>query len=143
MLSANLVSANVEAPQFVEFSSGDVTFPVRCELLNKAAEDVVAFAGPSDAILFWHVLNDQNREIARKPPADMGDSIGVTVATAHPSHDAFEVSVPASKLKDGKIYTLRVVTHGVGAETKFTAVKMAGAAAPARKKKAAKKKARS
>ena len=67
MTLTNLVRAHVDVPQFVEFASGTVTIVARCELTNDAADEVALSAATSEEALFWHVLNDQQREIARRP----------------------------------------------------------------------------
>jgi hypothetical protein len=115
--------ATLDAPKHIEVSGDSVDIDARVTLTNQSDHSVVLSSPAGEDPHFWHVLNEQQREVARSAgdQAHAQHHTSPMIATGHEAHEAFQARVPAKKLKAGKTYTLRVVFHGCSAEVRFTA----------------------
>ena len=155
MLQANRIQVTVEAPQSVEFDpkGGTVSIDCRASLENVSEDSVVLHARCSDDRYFWNVYGEGQKEIWREDgphkgatgvdaDGDLLSCEGLTVAPGQGWHESTTIDLPCSKLKDGKIYTVRADSWGHSGEATFVAVKAVAAAPAPKKKKAGKKKAK-
>ena len=148
------IRATVDAPAVVEIpAKGDtVEIAVRAELTNTTGDTTVVLHAPSgEHQAFWHVLDENHREVQRQraagaegPPAGCEDFRSLSVQPGHPSHHTDVLTLAVKKLKAGKSYTVRGEIFGQVAEARFITVEAPAEVAKAAKKeaKAAKKKAK-
>jgi hypothetical protein len=145
-----LITPRIEVPPTVEVPRGakTVTLHVRTELQNDSDHDVVLHAPDEDAEIFWHVLDDEHREIVReRPPKSRKGRKGVetfrslTIASGHSEHESEELELDAGKLRAGETYSVRAEIWGQVAEARFVAVETEPRPRKAAKKKASRKKA--
>jgi hypothetical protein len=116
------VEPHVQVPQ----GAKKVSLTVRTELRNDSEHDVVLHAPDRDAEIFWHVLDEQHRELLRERPPK-GDKMpkgvasfrSVTVASGHAEHDNETLEIDARELEDGHTYTVRAEIYGQIAEAEF------------------------
>jgi hypothetical protein len=116
------VEPHVQVPQ----GAKKVSLTVRTELRNDSEHDVVLHAPDRDAEIFWHVLDEQHRELLRERPP-RGDKMpkgvasfrSVTVASGHAEHDNETLEIDARELEDGHTYTVRAEIYGQIAEAEF------------------------
>jgi hypothetical protein len=149
MASSTLIEASVDAPHIVEISprTKTVSIAVRTELRNVSEHDYVLYAHSEDDQHFWQMLDQNHREIWREQPrkraasrkkTDVHPVRTQTIAAGHSTHETETLIFGATKLKDGRSYTLRHEIWGQVAETSFIAVRHAAAfkkkAAPVKKK---------
>lgn len=149
VVPTRLIAADIEVPGVVEVPAGvkTVEVAVRTGLTNVSEHDVVLHAPDEDAEIFWHVLDENHREVLREvhrplakthPPKPGVETFrSVTVAAGHGEHETETLVLDAPKLKNGHTYTVRAEIFGQIAEAEFVAVKVEAAAAA--KKPAAKK----
>ncbi len=148
VVPSRMLEAKIEAPPMVEVS-GDrktVSIDVRAEITNVSDSDYVVHAPGAEHQHFWHVLDENNREIARggaigAQAADSRQFLGKTIAAGLSAHDSHRLVLPTQRLKDGKTYTLRSEIFGQIAQTEFVVVRPERAAKKAAGKKKAVKKA--
>ena len=162
MVQGSMIKAEIEAPAVVEIPRRrkTVSVTVRVSLMNEGEVDFVAHAEHSDDRHFWHVFDQNHRELIREPGKGKGGHKGVlvkngvhsyrttTVAAGHGLNTSRELRLDATKLAEGQTYTIRSETYGHIAETTFVALaeprpmraKRPGTAkkAPARARKKAK-----
>ncbi len=147
MVHGRNVSAEIEAPQTIEIprQRRNVDVVVRISLHNHGEDDFIAHASSDDDRHFWHVLDQEQKEVMRQKKKGKGGAKvyrGVhsyrtlTVAGGHGVHDEHTLTLDGRKLEEGRIYTIRGEIYGHSAETTFVAV---NEAAP-RPKKSRKKK---
>ncbi len=142
VVRSRMLQAQLDAPHLVEVPRGrkTVSIDVRAEITNVSDSDYVVHAPSRNHEHFWHLLDENHREVARGTTGgakgdDPGQFRGQTIGAGLSVHDSHRVELPAGKLKNGKTYTLRSEFYGQMAEAAFIAV------SPARKapKKAGKK----
>ncbi|MDX1545957.1 MAG: hypothetical protein R3247_03165 [Rhodothermales bacterium] len=133
MIATALIEAHLDVQPVVYFSDGDehVELDVRAELRNTSDHDYVLHAATDDAH-FWHVLDENHREILRKKEYQRRQKTkagaplparGHTLAAGHSTHESRTLSLDATKLKEGRVYTVRSELWGLVAEGTFVAVK--------------------
>jgi hypothetical protein len=160
VVPTRLIEASIEVPAVVEVPKGakTVEVAVRTELANTSEYDVVLHAPDEDRELFWHVLDERQREILRemvkRPGRDLPKGVqpvrSLTIAAGHSEHETETLVLSAAKMKSGGTYTVRAEIFGQIAEAEFVAIetvpltplrpaKKAAAKKAAAKKAAAKK----
>lgn len=155
MASTTLIEVSVDAPHIVEVSprKKTVSIAVRTELRNVSEHDYVLYGHSEDDQHFWHILDQNHREIWREQPrkrtasrkkTDVHPVHTQTIAAGHSAHETETLCFDATKLKGGRTYTLRHEIWGQVAEASFIAVCPTVAskkkATPVKKKKSAKAK---
>lgn len=142
---SRLLEAHLDIPSVVEIPprKKSVEVAVRAGVRNVSEHDYVLHAA-GDETVFWHVLELNQREVLRavrsRKKAARGKYQehpfqGLTVAAGHTAHQTETLTLDATRLEDGKTYTVRAQVWGQPAEASFVAVQ--GKAAPPRKKKKA------
>ena len=131
MIPTDLLRAEVEAPQVVHVSpkTKTVTLDVRVSLHNTSDEDYVVHTESQNKVLFWHVLDDNQREVlreeqprGRRPTPTIDELHTRLIPSGFSVHDTATLKLNASKLKDGQTYTIRSNHWGQQAETTFVAI---------------------
>ncbi|REJ76579.1 MAG: hypothetical protein DWQ36_25895 [Acidobacteria bacterium] len=130
--------ATLDAPRNVEIAQDPVRIDARVTLTNQSDHSVVLSSPAGKDPHFWHVLDSNQREVARQSDESplTRHHASPLIATGHEAHESFTASVPARKLRSGRSYTLRVVFHGCPAEVCFTAFTVPKKAAAKEKKTA-------
>lgn len=150
MSRTSLIQAEVHAPAVVEVPEGaeTVEIAVRADLHNVGDNDYVLHNVGDDAH-FWHVLDENHREVLRdrtkkkrdsKKSGDVHPIRTQTIPAGLSTHTSVTLTLETKKLKDGKTYTVRSENWGQLAETTFVAVRKQASAPPKPKKKQAPKK---
>ena len=107
-----LIDAVIDAPHIVEVSPKDKTIkiPVRCELQNNSEHDYVLHSPNEDNQSFWHVMDEDHREIHREKGAGKGgagskkdDFRSLTIASGHSSHEVLVFKLKANRLRSGQV----------------------------------------
>lgn len=159
VVPTKLITPEIHVEPHVEVPKGarKVTLTVRTELRNDSEHDVVLHAPDRDAEVFWHVLDEEHRELLRErpPKADkMPKGVeafrSLTVASGHSEHENETLEIDARDLQTGHTYTVRAEIYGQVAEAEFVAFvapraprrRRAGAGGKAAKKTPTKKKAK-
>ena len=132
VVPTRLITARVDAPQIVEVPANSrcLAIDVRTELANESEHDVVLHAPDADQEIFWHVLDENHREVLRERSRKAGDGgqEGVetfrsrTIASGHSDHETATLQLDVKKLKHGHTYTVRAEVFGQIAEAEFVAV---------------------
>jgi hypothetical protein len=123
------IEAHVDAPQVVPFTEGaeEVEVAVRTGLTNTTENDLVLHAPDEDQEIFWHVLDENHREVQREKPektskSDVEQFRTITIAAGLSDHETETLVLNAKKLKNGGTYTVRAEIFGQIAEAEFVAV---------------------
>lgn len=123
------IDAHLDVPQVVPFEKGadEVSVAVRTGLANVTENDLVLHAPDEDQEIFWHVLDENHREVQREKPEKPGKSDvehfrTITIAAGHTDHETETLVLQGKKLKNGGTYTVRAEIFGQIAEAEFVAV---------------------
>ena len=148
MVRTSKIEAEVHVPTVVEVPEGaeTVEITVRADLRN-ATEDAYVLHNVGDDAHFWHVLNENQREVIRdrtkqkkhKKSDEIYPVRTLTVPAGLSTHETVTLELDAKKLKDGKTYTVRSENWGQLAEATFVVIRPQKAEAPPKKKRAPKK----
>lgn len=133
MTATTLIEAYLDVQPVVYVSDEDehVEIDVRAELRNTSEHDYVLHAATDDAH-FWHVLDDNHREVLRKKDyrrrqktqeGERHPARGHTLAAGHSAHETETLTLDPTKLKDGRVYTVRSELWGLVAEGTFAVVR--------------------
>lgn len=149
------IEARIDAPDVVEIKPGQKTvrLVIRTTLLNTSDETFVLHSPSRDHEHFWHVFDEDGREIDRergrgkggeKPPDKPLKFRSLTLAPGQECHETRKVRIDAASLLEGPSRCLlRGEIWGQSAEAEFHTVvrpaKLTPAKKRARKKRAAKK----
>ncbi len=149
VVPTRLIEATVHAPSIVEVppKARTVSITMRTELYNISERDVVLHAPSGKDQYFWHVLNENHREVlrwqpyrkggGRKKKTDVHPIRSQTIAAGHSTHETETLVLKTARLKDGHTYTIRCEVWGQIAETEFIVVRIAP---PSKRKPTSKKK---
>jgi hypothetical protein len=146
------IQASVDVDPLIEVRKdrAQVKTAVRLTLSNPTADDVVLHSAGKGMEIFWHVLDDEDREVARSKPVAAATDVGrasksLTVPGGGEWHDTVTLSLPAPAFEGGRRYQLRARFWGQVSEADFFVVesipltKLKPAKASAAKKAAPKK----
>ncbi len=150
-VSVQCIQATIDAPQVIEVPHNrkTVSIDVRATLLN-TSENTMVLHVPGDNYEFWHVLDENQREVQRdivkpkrkaKVKKDMETFCSLTLAAGLANNESETLVLDTSKLKDGHTYAIRCEVWGQSAETRFVVAKPARLAKLTPAKKAVTKKA--
>jgi hypothetical protein len=148
-----MIRAQLDAPDVVEIPQRRKTVPIdiRISLLNDGENDFIAHAESADDTCIWHVLDDEFREVQREAGRGrrVREGVGVDkgvhsyhtvrVCCGDGTHDTRTLVLDASKLRDGRSYTIRGEVYGHVAEARFIAIASAAPPRPRAKRSTAKK----
>lgn len=130
VVPTKLITPEIHVEPHVQVPKGarKVTLTVRTELRNDSEHDFVLHAPDLDDEVFWHVLDEQHRELLRerppkgdKMPAGVESFRSLTVASGHSEHENETLEINARDLEDGHTYTVRAEIYGQVAEAEFVA----------------------
>lgn len=128
-IRSKLIEASVDVPSVIELTGKKATLeiPVRLELANTSEHDYVLHGPAGDDQSFWHVLDEDHREVTReavpqaKRPRVACDLqiCSLTIAAGHKDQETTTLRLDASKLEEGKTYTVRAEHWGQVGEATF------------------------
>jgi hypothetical protein len=145
-MPASRIRAEVQVPSFVMVPRGrqKVRLDVVALIHNDSQDHYVMGVSDPSAVHTWQILDDASREVARHEVGVAKKVRGVTSAycsTLVPSglslREHETLVVDGSKLRDGRVYTVRHTHWGYTDEAQFVAVVEPERVAPAKKAKRA------
>ena len=111
------LETELNLPDHVLMPSGAKTLDVDVlvALRNHDEDDRVVHV-PDGGVHFWQLLNERHKEVQRSPAAakvkGLESARTETICTGHVFAEPHTLSLDATKLKEGRCYTLRYVLWG-------------------------------
>lgn len=117
MVEKTGLEAELNLPDHIAVPSGAKTLDVDvlATLRNHDEDDRAVHVSNGD-VHFWQLLNERHKEVQRAPAAAKSKGLDSarteTIAAGHVFAEPHTLSLDATKLKEGRCYTLRYVLWG-------------------------------
>ncbi len=118
MVEKTGLEAELNVPDHIAVPSGAKTLDVDvlATLRNHAEDDRAVHVSDGGGVHFWQLLDERHKEVQRAPAAAKSKGLDSarteTIAAGHVFAEPQTLSLDATKLKEGRCYTLRYVLWG-------------------------------